>query len=117
MRVLVAYENRYRFYREVLARTITYHRPHLQVRHDELEELGKGLVLFDPHTLVSSQPECLGTSDTLAWVELPAEPSSAARIRLGGKHEEASNLSLAEVMSVLDRVEELLLGDEPSRIG
>jgi hypothetical protein len=78
MRVLVAYEYRYRFYREVIAKAIADHRPHLQ-------ELGKELVLFDPHVVVSSQPYRLDTTNTLAaWVELPVEPSSAAQIHLGG---------------------------------
>ena len=38
MRVLVAYEHRHRFYREVIARAISDLRPQLQVRHSELEE-------------------------------------------------------------------------------
>jgi hypothetical protein len=74
MRVLVAYENGYRFYREVIARAIRDHRPHLQVRNVGLEELAKELVPFDPHTVVSSRPELPDTTNTVAaWVELPAE--------------------------------------------
>jgi hypothetical protein len=112
MRVLVAYEYRYRFYREVFAKAIADHRPHLQVCHSELEELGKELVLFDPHVVVSSQPYRLDTTNTLAaWVELPVEPSSAAQIHLGGKHLKASKLTLAEVLCVLDEAEGLLRED------
>jgi hypothetical protein len=114
MRVLVAYENGYRFYREVLSRAITDHRPHLQLRHAEPEEQGKELAHFDPHAVLSSLPELPDTTSTLAaWVELPVEPSSAARIRLGGKHEKASELTLAGVFRVLDEAEGLLR-DDPS---
>jgi hypothetical protein len=114
MRVLVAYEHRYRFYREVIARAISDHRPQLQVRHSELEELGNELVLFDPHAVVSSQPYRLDTTNTLAaWVELPVEPSSPAEIHLGGKHLKASKLTLAEVLCLLDEAEGLLR-DDPS---
>jgi hypothetical protein len=63
MKVLVAYDYRYRFYREVIARGIGNHRPHLQVRHAGLEELKRELVLFDPHAVISSQP---GAASTLA---------------------------------------------------
>jgi hypothetical protein len=37
MRVLVAYEETYSFYRSVITRAIEYHRPHLQVRSVALE--------------------------------------------------------------------------------
>lgn len=112
MRVLVAYEYRYRFYREVIAKAIADHRPQLQVRHSELEELAKELVLFDPHAVVSSQAYRFDTTNTVAaWVELHAEPSSAAQIHLGGKHEKASKLALVEVLCVLDEAEGLLRED------
>jgi len=109
MKVLVAYEYRYRFYREVIARAISNHRPHLQVRHVGLEELRQELVLFDPHAVVSSQPNSFDTTNTVeVWIELPVEPSSPAEICLGGKHEKASNLTLAEVLCALDEAETLL---------
>jgi hypothetical protein len=82
VRILVAYEYRYRFYREVVAKAIRDHRPDLQVRHVALEEQGKELVLFDPHAVVSSQPEPPDYTNTVAWVELPAELSTAAKIHL-----------------------------------
>jgi hypothetical protein len=74
MKVLVAYEYRYRFYREVIARGISNHRPHLQVRHTGLEDLKRELVHFDPHAVISSQPNSLDLGNgRAAWVELPAE--------------------------------------------
>jgi hypothetical protein len=110
MKVLVAYEYRYRFYREVLARAIANHRPHLQVRHVGLENLKGELVLFDPQAVVSSQPSSIDPSNNrVAWVELPVEPSSAADICLDGHHVRADNTTLVEVVSALDEAEALLL--------
>ena len=106
--MLVAYEYRYRFYREVIARAIRDHRPHLQVRHVGLDELRKELVLFDPQAVVSSQPNGIDTTNTVVWVVLPVEPSSPAEFCLGGKHVKASNLSLAEVLCVLDEAKALI---------
>ena len=110
MKVLVAYEYRYRFYREVIARGISNHRPRLQVRHTGLEELERELVLFDPDAVVSSQPNSVDPTGNYraAWVELPVEPSSPADICLDGNHVKAHNLALKELVSVLDGAEALL---------
>ena len=108
MKVLVAYEYRYRFYREVIARGICSHRPHLHVRHTGLEELERELVVFDPGAVVSSQPNSVEAGTTVAWVELPVEPSSEADICLDGAHVKAHNLALKELVSVLDGAEALL---------
>ena len=65
MKVLVAYEYRCRFYREVIARAIANHRPHLtHVPHVGLEELNTELVVFDPHVLISSQPTTTSTTSS-----------------------------------------------------
>jgi hypothetical protein len=81
-----SYEHRYRFYREVIARGITNHRPHLHVRHSGLQELNSELALFDPEAVISSQPlsvDPTGGGYRVAWVELPVEPSCAAGMRYG----------------------------------
>jgi hypothetical protein len=109
MKVLVAYEYRYRFYSEVIARGISNHRPHLQVCHVELEQLKRELVLFAPHAVISSQPNSIDASNTVvAWVELPVEPSSPGNICLDGNHVKADNLTLVEVLRILDEAEALL---------
>ena len=115
MKVLVAYEYRYRFYREVIARAIVNHRPHLQVRHVGLEQLKRELGLFDPHAVISSQPNGVDSSNNRAvWVELPAEPSSPADICLDGDHVKVDSLPLMELISILDEAEALLQEDPPA---
>jgi hypothetical protein len=116
MKVLVAYEHRYRFYREVIARGITNHRPHLHVRHSGLQELNSELALFDPEAVISSQPNSIdptGGGYRVAWVELPVEPSCAADICLDGNHVKLHNPTLVEVVSVLDEAEALLHREDP----
>jgi hypothetical protein len=108
VKVLVAYEYRYRFYSEAIARAIGTRRPHLQVRHVGLEELNRELEHFDPHAVVSSQPNGVDARSTVAWVALPVEPSSPAVIFLDGNHVKADNLTLVEVLRVLDEAEALL---------
>ena len=119
MKVLVAYEYRYRFYREVIARGICSHRPHLHVRHTGLEELERELVVFDPGAVVSSQPNSVDpiSGDRAAWVELPVEPSSEADICLDGNHVRSDNLTLVELLSVLDEAEALVRREDPASGG
>ena len=117
MKVLVAYEYRYRFYREVIARGICNHRPHLHVRHTGLEELERELVVFDPGAVVSSQPNSVEAGTTVAWVELPVEPSSEADICLDGNHVRSDNLTLVELLSVLDEAEALVRREDPASGG
>jgi hypothetical protein len=73
-----------------------------------LESLNRELVLFEPHAVVSSQPNSVDPGNTVAWVELPVEPSSPGDICLDGNHVRADNLSLEELVSVLDEAEALL---------
>jgi hypothetical protein len=114
MKVLVAYEHSYRFYREVIARGMTNYRPHLQVRHSGLRELNSELLLFDPEAVVSSQPPRVldttgGGYRAAVWVELPVEPSCAAQICLDGNHvKKLHNPTLVEVLCALDEAEALL---------
>ena len=68
-------------------------------------------MLFDPHAVVTRQPEPPDTTNTVAWVELPAEPSTAAKIHLDGKHMKVSKLTLAELLGALDEAEALLRED------
>jgi hypothetical protein len=55
MRVLVAYEHRYRLYRESLAREIRLSRPRLEVHHADAGQLAETLRTLDPH-VVSAMP-------------------------------------------------------------
>ena len=113
MKVLVAYEDKYRFYRQVIARAIGNLRPQLEVRCARLEKLERELVLFDPHVVVSSQANDVDRGSRTAWVELPVEPSYPADIRLAGDRTKTENPTLADVLSVLDEAEERLREDRP----
>ena len=63
---------------------------------------------------MSSQPNGVEARNTVAWVELPVEPSSEADISLDGNHVRSDNLTLVELVSVLDEAEALLGEDPPA---
>jgi hypothetical protein len=71
------------------------------------------LVLYEPHAVISSQPNSIDPANNkVAWVELPVEPSSPADICLDGNHREAYNPTLVELVSVLDEAEALLAQED-----
>jgi hypothetical protein len=110
MRVLVAYEETYCFYRSVIARAIEDHRPHLEVRLVALEAIEEALAGFDPHAVVCSRPssEYPSSGRRGTWVELPADPTQKGDICLGGYREGPLNPGLAKLLSVLDEAYERL---------
>ena len=109
MRVLVAYEEAYRSYRDALVRAIKDHRPHFVVLEATLRELKLALERLEPHAVVCSRPSTEYPRGAKgAWVELPIEPTRSGDICIGGDHEGAVNLELEQVLSALDETEERL---------
>ncbi len=109
MKVLVAYEEAYRSYRDALVRAIKAHRPHFTVLGAAPGALGAALARFEPHAVVSSRPSAeYPGGGRGAWVELPAEPSRGGDVCVGGDREGAVNPGLGKVLGALDEAEERL---------
>ena len=69
IRVLLAYEDEYRAYREVISAGIQIVRPHVEVDISSLEALGESIERFDPHLVICSQPNTVDPGGRPAWVE------------------------------------------------
>ena len=107
LRVLVAYEDEYRAYRETIAAAIRELRPHTEVVNAALAELEMMAPRAD--LVICSRSKVHRTEGTLAWIELPNEPELPAKISLQGRCSEATNLTLDGLLAVVDTVEDLLL--------
>ena len=107
LRVLVAYEDEYRSYRETLVAAIRTLRPHTEVVNAALAELEMMAPRAD--LVICSRSEVHRTEGTLAWIELPNEPERPAKISLQGRCSEATNLTLDGLLAVVDTVEDLRL--------
>ena len=107
LRVLVAYEDEYRSYRETLVAAIRTLRPHTEVVNAALAELE----MMTPHAdlVICSKSYVHHTEGTLAWIELPNDPDRPAKIFLQGRCSEVNNLTLDGLIAVVDTVEDLLL--------
>lgn len=107
MRVLVAFEDDYRAYREVIAAGIGVLRPHAAVRTANPDALDEELKRFKPQVVICGQPEAADPNDVLAWIELPLDPLRPGRIRVGDRRWESTNPTLDVLLGVIDEVEEL----------
>ena len=109
MRVLVAYEEAYRSYRDALIRAIREHRPRFTLLGTTPGGLEEAMKRFGPHAVVSSRPSAEYPGGWRgAWVELPAEPSRGGEVCVGGDREGAVNPGLGRVLGALDEAEQRL---------
>ncbi len=103
--MLVATEDEYRAYREVIAAGIGTLRPGAEVTTVELDRLEGELARLDPEVVVCSRPDPAGPGVRRAWIELSLNPTRPARISLGGRRSESTNLTLEELLVVIDEAE------------
>ena len=110
MRVLVVFEDARAAYRDLFARAIRELRPALSVRSASLGELEHELLRFDPHVVVSSQPNGYHLSGHDAWVHIPTDDGMGdderlAEICLDGERWRTDGPPLVELLEVLDETE------------
>ncbi len=114
-RILVAFEDEYLAYREVIAAAIRVLRPGAQVESANLEVLAQEVERLDPHVVICGRPNTVDPGGRPAWVVLPTDPTRPARICVGGRYWEQANPTVEVLLGVVDEVEELLAeaeGDE-----
>jgi hypothetical protein len=116
MRVLVAFEDDYRTYRETIAAAIrVLRRPHAEVETAELGELAEHIERFDPQLVICTRANTVDPGGRPAWVELSVDPLEAAKVCVGGRYSERTNPTLDVLLGVIDEVEELIRTDKDLR--
>ena len=108
MRVLVAFGDEHRAYREVIAAGIRILRPQVEVATATPAEVEGEVGRFDPQVVVCGASAPADPGDVPAWVELPVEPQRPARIRVGGSRRTSVNLDLEGLLAIVDEAEELV---------
>jgi hypothetical protein len=106
--MLVAFEEDYRAYRDVLAAAIRILRPQAEVENASLESLGERIEHFDPELVVCSRPNTVDPGGRIAWVELSIDPTRPSKVCVGGRYSESTNPTLEVLLAVIDEVEELI---------
>lgn len=111
-RILIAFEDEYRVYREAIAGAIRVLRPHAQGETAGLEALAEEVERLDPHLVICSRPNTVDPGGRPAWVELPTDPTRPARVCVGGRYSARTNPTLEVLLGVVDEVEEQLTRTE-----
>ncbi len=108
IRILVAFEEDYRAYRDTIAAGIQLLRPHAEVETGSLEALGEHIERFDPHLVVCTQPNTVDPGSRPAWVELSVGTLQTTKVCVGGRYSERTNPTLEVLLAVIEEVKELV---------
>jgi hypothetical protein len=109
VRVLVAIEDDYRSYREVIAAGICVLRPRTEVETAPMRELEEQIERFDPQLVICSRPNTLASRRCAGWVELALDPTRPTKICVAGRYSKRTNPAIDVLIAVIDEVEQLLL--------
>jgi hypothetical protein len=112
IRVLVAIEEEYRSYREVIAACIRLLRPHVEVSTTATEGLERKAASFEPQLIVTSRSRTAIPSPLIAWITIPTDdPTKPTEVWLGEDRWEVAELEtnvVGMLGRVIDRAEEAL---------
>lgn len=115
MRILVAYEERHRAYRDTIAEVLGSLRPQAQVEVSPLCGLKEAVSRLDPHVVIANSPNVADPGGRPAWIQLPADTDASAGLCLGGEYTEVTNPGLDRLLEHVDQAEKLSLdGEYPS---
>jgi hypothetical protein len=115
MRILAAFEDYYRAYRDVIAAGIWVLRPHVEVESASLEALGERIEHFDPHLVICGGHAAKHPSGRPARVELSLDSLQPAKVWVDGRYSERTNPTLEALLAVIDEVEDLIQTSNVSR--
>ena len=82
IRVLVAFEDLYRTYREVIAAAIRVLRPQVEVSTTDLDDMETQLARLDPRVVISSQNRSPSLRPGVTWVHVPLEVGPTTQVTM-----------------------------------
>ena len=105
MRILVSVKPK--MYREAISLALHIHRPHAEVMLIPPESLDGRVEDFSPHLFVRADAEAAPEApETVAClIEILYSDSMGARIIMGGRSWEIEDMSLEELLRIVDEVE------------
>ena len=107
-RVLVAFEDDYRSYRDAIASALQSARPYLEVEVGEVGVLQAEVAYFDPHLVITSQPSSTNHNGRLSWIQLSVNPNQPSLMCVDGNQWESLNPSLEELLDRVDEIERVV---------
>ncbi len=105
IRVLVALEDDYRTYREMIAAALRILRPDAEVESATVRELEEKLERFDPQVVICGGYEEAESGSTPAWIELPLDPTRPAKISVGRRYLKQVDPTVEALLEIIDQFE------------
>lgn len=106
MLILIALEPL--LYSEAIGDAIRERKPHLDVEIVEPDALGPEVARLVPKLVLCSQAGPDRIPEGLAWIEYRPYDHAGVTLRAGGQRFELEVVNLADLLSVVDRAEELV---------
>jgi hypothetical protein len=114
-RIIVAMEDQYRAYREVIAAGIEALHPGAEVTTIGLDALEEELARLEPRVVVCSQPKPAYADGGYTWVELAVDPTQPMKVHHAGRQPEKSyDPTLEALLAVINEAEEITKADDSS---
>jgi hypothetical protein len=107
LKIIVAFEDEYRAYRETLAAAIRILRPDAEVMTIEPEKLSGVRKRFDPDIVICSRFKDEDSNDVRAWIELALDPTQSTKVRIDGQYSEVVNPTLDKLLVIIEEVAQL----------
>jgi hypothetical protein len=107
VRILLA--NEPRSYRETLAAAFRILKPNSVVFVADPDKLDGEVERLNPQLVICSRTTPTVEAQSLAWVELYPEYSSASVVSVGGERSTVAWIELADLLLVIDRTESLAI--------
>ena len=103
IRVLVALEDDYRLYREMIAAGLQILRKDAKVECATLEALKEELERFDPEVIICSGHKDVEPGDGRVWIELTLDTTLPAKVSVDrGRTLELTNPTVEQLLKVID---------------
>jgi hypothetical protein len=111
VRVLVAFEDDYRAYREVIAAGLRIHHDQYEVATSTVEALAEQIERFCPDVVIGGGAEDGGAEDAevagvLCWIELTVVPTELTKVRLGECRWEMTNPQLETLVGIIEKADQ-----------
>lgn len=107
MRVLVALEDEFRAYREVLAAGVQAMRPDIRVATTVPSSVGKEVARFHPQVVICSGQGTADVRSVIAWIEISTDPSRPTVVRLKERRFEQTNPTFDALLAIIDEARRL----------
>jgi hypothetical protein len=106
--MLVVFAIEPRSYRQAIGEAVQALRPHLEVVVLAPDTLDAAMARLDPDLVFAARPEDPSSpGKPAAWVEFRPYEEPPARVRLAERRWELGEVELEDILSIVDRAEEL----------